>query len=79
MIKILAALALTIGGLLALMFICYLVTYIPFVKLGLEIDENDSIIIRILYGFTFITMCILTLVFVLTLLAALFTMFYGLL
>ena len=76
MIKIIVALALTIGGLLALMFVCYLVTYIPFVKLGLEIDENYSIITRMLYGFTFIIICILTLISVLIILGASFMMFY---
>ena len=83
MIKILAALALTIVVLLALMFVCYLMTYIPFVKLASEIDENDSIIKRTLYGLAFITACIFTpvcLLFpVLVPLCVLFIMLYDLL
>ena len=83
MIKILAALALTIVVLLALMFVCYLMTYIPFVKRGYEIDENDPITTRILYGLEFIATCIVAPVFlllpVLVPLCALFIMLYALL
>ena len=79
MLRIFIAAALTIVGPLLLLAACYAVSYIPFVKRMLDVDENDPLFIRVATGFmaiaTFITMpaCIMTLLIVL------FNAFYGIL
>ena len=79
MLKILAAVALTVGVPLMVFVACYAVSYIPFVKRGFDIDENDSLLTRVIDGFVSIVICIVVPVLVLLLLRVLFVAFYGLL
>ena len=79
MLRIFAAAALTIIGPLILIAVCYAVSYIPFVKRMLYVDENESLITRVIDGFIAIVICIVAPVSVLFLLLLLFVAFYGLL
>lgn len=79
MMKIFVSAALTVVVPVIMMAVCYAVSCIPPVKRMLDVDENDTLFIRIAIGFTVITTCILGPVLILILLLSLFVMFYNLL
>ena len=79
MLRIFTAAALTIGVPLMVFMACYAVSYIPFVKRGFDLDENDSLFTRVCVGFVVIVICIVFPIAILFVLLVLFVAFYGLL
>ena len=79
MLKTLIAVALTIIGPLILLAACYAASYIPYVKRKLEVDDNDSLLMKVCAGYLAIATCTVVPMAVLFLSIVLFNVIYGLL
>mgnify|MGYP000906736031 CR=1 FL=1 len=79
MIKIFAALALTIGGPAVLVALCWIVSRMGIVKRFWDVKEDDSFFEHVYLGFGILVIFVLAPVTVLFLLVKIFLTVYGLL